>query len=132
MIVLVVEDNNISNKIMMRLLERIGECQSVTDGEAAVAIVKESIENQNPFDLMNQLRELERQCHDAGFSLDRAYSASLFAILWSGSEKEVEYHEAANTRRSEALEVARALHQALGNWLRKISVTKEQRHENGR
>ena len=49
--VLVVKDNNISNKIMMRLLEPLGKCQSVIDGAAAVAIVNESFKNEEPYSM---------------------------------------------------------------------------------
>ncbi len=36
----------------MRLLEPLGQCHSVTDGEIAVATVKESLENKEPFDVI--------------------------------------------------------------------------------
>jgi hypothetical protein len=73
----------------------------------------------------DQLRELERQCHDAGFSLGRAYSASLWAIVYCGTESEAECREKSNNKTAEMLGDVRALHQALGEWLEEFSVSKE-------
>ena len=74
---------------------------------------------------IDKLDELERQCLDTSFSLGKAHSASLLAILYSGMESEAEYQEKSDNKTAEMLGDVRALHRALGDWLEKFSVSQE-------
>ncbi len=50
--ILVVEDDMVSRKFMMKFLSKYGECQAAEDGEQAVEMYKEATQKENPYNLI--------------------------------------------------------------------------------
>jgi len=49
---LVVDDELVSRKKMIKILSGFGQCDSVKNGKAAVSVIKTSIEEKKPYDLI--------------------------------------------------------------------------------
>ncbi|OPZ58396.1 MAG: Transcriptional activator protein CzcR [Deltaproteobacteria bacterium ADurb.Bin510] len=50
--ILVVEDDPISRQVLVRLLEKLGDCAAVDDGFKAVELFEQALNEQRPFDLI--------------------------------------------------------------------------------
>ncbi len=50
--ILIVEDNKVSSKIMERILSAYGECITADNGDDALKIINNSLDNSNYFDLI--------------------------------------------------------------------------------
>lgn len=50
--ILIVEDDFYSRKFMVKFLSKYGKCMTAEDGEAAVQMYKEAVEEKKPYDLI--------------------------------------------------------------------------------
>ncbi|MCM1494617.1 MAG: response regulator [Bacteroides sp.] len=50
--ILIVEDDFVSRKFMTKFLSKYGACQTAEDGEQAVKMYKDAVEQQRPYDLI--------------------------------------------------------------------------------
>lgn len=50
--ILIVEDDVFSRKFMLKFLSKYGNCKTAEDGETAVQMYKEAVENRKPYDLI--------------------------------------------------------------------------------
>lgn len=50
--ILIVEDDFVSRKFMTKFLSKYGVCQTAEDGEQAVKMYKDAVEQQRPYDLI--------------------------------------------------------------------------------
>lgn len=50
--ILIVEDDDVSRKFMVKFLSKYGKCKTAEDGERAVEMYKKATENKQPYDLI--------------------------------------------------------------------------------
>lgn len=50
--ILIVEDDFVSRKFMVKFLSKYGDCQTAEDGETAVEMYKQALDNRKPYDLV--------------------------------------------------------------------------------
>ena len=50
--ILIAEDNLVNRHLMQKLLQPVGDCDLVEDGEKALEFARQAIEHENPYDLI--------------------------------------------------------------------------------